>query len=363
MEYREKASLCLLHSINGIGNRALYKIEEHFGSFSACMEAEYKDLQKSFLSPSICDGIIKARDNCFAYMDSLINDGIKIITINDEKYPEMLKNISNPPYILYGIGDISLLNEFCIAVVGARAATQYGKKVAFKLGQELALHEVVTISGMARGIDTEVHKGSLEAQGKTIAVLGSGIKVIYPKENSNLYKEICEKGLVISEFAPETTPEPGNFPTRNRIISGLSYGIVVVEAKIKSGALITSDFALEQGRDVFAVPGPITSKNSEGTNNLIKQGAKLTSCVEDILEEYYDIRGFKPISVVQDELPLLDDKEQLLLNILDFEPTHFESILNNTKLEVGELSTLLLNLQFKGMIKAMPGNYYVKIMD
>lgn len=363
MEYKEKASLCLIHSISGIGNKSLFKIEEHFGSFSACLEANYKDLQKTFLSPSICDDIIKYRDNCFTYMDSLIKDEIKVITINDEGYPEFLKNISNPPYILYAKGNLNLLKEFSIAVVGARAATQYGKKVAFDLGKDLALHEVVTVSGMARGIDTQVHKGSLEAQGKTIAVLGSGIKVIYPKENTDLYKNICEEGLVISEFAPEISPEPGNFPMRNRIISGLSYGVVVVEAKIKSGALITSDFALEQGRDVFAVPGPITSKNSEGTNNLIKQGAKLVSCTEDILEEYYDIRGFKPINIVQDELPLLDDKEQQLLNILDFEPTHFENILNHTRLEMGELSTLLLNLQFKGIVKAMPGNYYVKVID
>ncbi|NLB88288.1 MAG: DNA-protecting protein DprA [Syntrophomonadaceae bacterium] len=365
MDYKEKASLCLIHSIIGVSNSTLYKIVEHFGSFSACLEAEYKDLQKSFLSPSICDGIIKSRHECFNYMDSLINDDIKIITISDEEYPQLLKNIANPPYILYGKGDINLLNEFCIAVVGARAATQYGKKVAYELGKELAAHDVVTVSGMARGIDSEVHKGSLQAQGKTIAVLGSGIKVIYPKENTELYKNICQEGLVISEFAPQTWPEPFNFPMRNRIISGLRYGVVGGEARIKRGALITSDFALEQGRDVFAVPGPITSKNSEGTNNLIKQGAKLITCVEDILEEYSRIKSFKPggVEIVQAELPLLSDKEQLLLNVLDFEPVHFESILNNTSFEIGELSTLLLDLQFKGIVKAMPGNYYVKIIS
>lgn len=363
MDYKERASLCLIHSISGVTNKTLFKIEEDFGSFSACLEAEYIDLQKSFLPPGICDGIIKTRHECFAYMDSLISEGIQIITINDEEYPQFLRNIANPPYILYAKGDVKLLNEFCIAVVGARAATQYGKKVAYKLGQDLALHEVVTVSGMARGIDSEAHRGSLDAQGKTIAVLGSGIKVIYPKENTDLYKKICENGLVISEFAPFASPEAFHFPMRNRIISGLSYGVVVVEAKIKSGALITSDFALEQGRDVFAVPGPITSKNSEGTNHLIKQGAKLISSVEDILEEYSRIKTFKPAQVEQGELPLLTDKEQLLLNILDFEPVHFESILNNTSFDIGELSTLLLDLQFKGIVKALPGNYYVKIVS
>lgn len=363
MDYIEKASLCLLHAVNGIGNKTLIKLKAHFGSFAQALTANYNDLQNILLSSNLTDDIIKSRYNIDKYMQSLANEGIDVVTIEEEVYPEMLKNIYNPPYILYAKGDISLLKKDIIAIVGSRAATMYGKKVAFELGQGLATNNIVTISGMARGIDTEAHKGALAADGQTIAVLGSGINVIYPKENTNLYKDIVEKGVVISEFPPFVPPEPGNFPRRNRIISGLSYGVVVVEAKIKSGALITVDFALEQGRDVFAIPGPITSKNSAGTNNLIKQGAKLVSSIEDILEEYYDITGVKPTKLVQVELPLLDENEEILLKTLDFEPLHFDTILNETSLSVGDLSTILLNLEFKGIVKSMPGNYYVKVSD
>ncbi|HZK43335.1 MAG TPA: DNA-processing protein DprA [Syntrophomonadaceae bacterium] len=363
MDYGEVASLCAIHKVQGIGNKTLFKIKEHFGSFSTCLNSRYEDLQKTTLSPSICDDIINARTDCLRYMESLQNEYIKIITITDEDYPDLLRHISNPPYLLYAKGEINLLKQFCVALVGARAATPYGRTVAFKLGQELAEQDIVTVSGMARGIDTEVHKGTLEGKGKTIAVLGSGVNIIYPRDNTNLYKEICENGLVISEFAPGTPPEPGNFPARNRIISGISRGVVVIEAKIKSGALITADFALEQGRDVYAVPGHITSKNCEGTNNLIKQGAKLTSCIEDILEEYYELQDLKPTDIIQGELTLLDDVEQLLLESLDFEPHHFDKLLSLSQISIGDLSMALLNLELKGIVKSMPGNYYVKVTD
>ena len=363
MDINEKASLLALHAISGIGNKTLFNIKEEFGSFSVCLQTDIKNLQKFFSSTNICNDILLARTNCISYMETLKSQGIDVVTIEDEAYPEMLRNISNAPFLLYAKGEINLLKEFCIAAVGARAASPYGKQVAFKFGQELASQEVVTVSGMARGIDTEVHKGTLAANGKTIAVLGSGINIIYPKDNTGLYREIVKKGLVISEFAPGCPPEPGNFPMRNRIISGLSYGVLVIEARLRSGALITADFALEQGRDVFAIPGPITSQNSEGTNNLIKQGAKLTNCIEDLLEEYYDIRGQKLKNVIQNELPLLDDNEAILIESLDFTPSHFDQLLAVTKLSVGELSMVLLNLEFKGIVKSMPGNYYVKVTD
>ncbi len=363
MDIKEKASLLAIHAINGIGNKTLFNIKEEFGSFAVCLEADSKKLHKIFTIDSIYRDISAAKNNYMFYMDGLLSQGIDCVTIEDETYPDRLRNISNPPYLLYTKGDISLLKEFCIGAVGSRAATAYGKRVAFNFGRELAGQDIVTVSGMARGIDAEVHKGTLAGKGKTIAVLGSGINIIYPKDNTNLYREIAETGLIISEIAPGYPPEPGNFPARNRIISGLSYGVLVIEAKIRSGALITIDFALEQGRDVFAIPGPITSQNSEGTNNLIKQGAKPTTCIEDILEEYYDIRGQNSHQVMQNELPLLEDDEVKLVNVLDFTPSHFDQILTDTNLSVGELSMLLLNLEFKGIVKSMPGNYYVKVTD
>ncbi len=363
MDYQEKVSLCAIHNINGIGNRTLFKLKEDYGSFTTCLSASFRDLQKNNLSPTICDDINKASLNALAYFQALEKQGIRVISIEEKEYPAMLRNIDNPPYLLYARGDISLLQADSIAIVGTRTASPYGRKVAYEFGIELAKEGIVTVSGMARGIDTQAHKGALQADGGTIAVLGSGLNVVYPRENHSLYQEICHKGLVISEFTPYTQPKPGNFPSRNRIISGLSYGVLVVEAQERSGALITADFALEQGRDVFAIPGPITSKNSAGANNLIKQGAKLVSSIAEILEEYYDITETNSSDLVQKELPLLDESEQILLKLLDFEPIHFDEMINNTAFTVGDLSILLLNLEFKGIVKSMPGNYYVKVSD
>lgn len=212
---------------------------------------------------------------------------IKEINFSSDKYPKQLREIYNPPKRIYAIGNIEILNKVGIAIVGSRKATEYGKKVAFRLSKDLSERDIVTISGLAKGIDSYAHIGSLNVQnGKTIAVLGSGIKVIYPKENIELARQIVRKGgCIISEYPPDDTPNKSNFPERNRIISGLSKGVVIVEASEKSGALITADFALEQGREVFAVPGNIYSKTSVGTNKLIQQGAKLVTTYEDILDE------------------------------------------------------------------------------
>ena len=203
---------------------------------------------------------------------------------DDKYYPNKLKLIYDPPELLYCLGDIRLLNEPSIAIVGTRNASNYGKRIAYNLSQELSKRGVTIISGLASGIDSYAHEGAFKNVGKTIAVLGSGIDIIYPKENEDLYKSIIKNGgLIVSEFPLGTKPEKDNFPKRNRIISGLSDGVVVVEAKKKSGALITADLALEQGRSVFAVPGNIDSQNSEGTNNLIKEGAVPVTSYLDIL--------------------------------------------------------------------------------
>lgn len=212
---------------------------------------------------------------------------IEEIYLSNEKYPKRLKEIYNPPQKIYALGNIEILNNIGIAIVGARKATEYGKKVALKLSENLSKRKIVIISGLAKGIDSYAHIGTLNVQnGKTIAVLGSGIKEIYPKENIELARKIIKKGgCIISEYFPNEKPNKINFPERNRIISGLSKGVIVVEATEKSGALITADFALEQGREVFAVPGSIYSNTSVGTNKLIQQGAKLVTNYEDVLNE------------------------------------------------------------------------------
>lgn len=210
---------------------------------------------------------------------------IKKISINDAEYPGILKKIHSPPKVLYINGSFKEEDDFAVAIVGSRRASRYGIEMSEKLGYDLALRGITVVSGMARGIDSAAHRGALKANGRTIAVMGSGHGHIYPAENKDLYKKIAESGAVISEFEDDVSPLPRNFPIRNRIISGLTLGIVVVEAAKNSGALITADFAIEQGREVFSVPGKISSLTSEGTHELIKDGAKLVASAEDIMEE------------------------------------------------------------------------------
>lgn len=361
METNELASLFCLHSLEQIGNRTLWKIKNYFGSFRNCLDAPSQDLQASFLSEDIASRILAARQNIDRQqmLKDYLDSGARLSCIEDEDYPLWLGKIHDPPYLLYYRGELSSLNELSIAIVGSRRASSYGKIQSFRLSRELAAKGITIVSGMARGIDTEAHKGALEAGGQTIAVLGSGLDVIYPPENKQLYNEISQQGAVITEFPPHTHPEPGNFPMRNRVIAGLSRGVLVVEAQQRSGALITVDFALEQGRDVFAVPGPINSKNSEGTNNLIKQGACLVTEINDILSEY----GIEEneTNLQQGKLFDLSSEEKLVLELLSSESKHFDDLVYESKLTIGELSTYLLQMELKGIIEALPGNYYVKI--
>lgn len=217
----------------------------------------------------------------------MIKNSIDIISIQDEEYPEILKNIYDPPLYLYIRGNKKILKENAIAIVGCRECTQYGKKVAWELAYNIAKQNINIVSGLAKGIDGVAHKSAVVANGRTIAVLGNGLDIIYPSENIMLATEILKSGgAIISEYPLGERPQKQNFPERNRIVSGISKGIIVVEAKEKSGALITADFALEQGRAVFAVPGNINQETSIGTNKLIKQGANLITSYKDILEEY-----------------------------------------------------------------------------
>ncbi|MEN6327831.1 MAG: DNA-processing protein DprA [Syntrophomonas sp.] len=363
MERLEKANACFLHTISGLGNRSLWKIKNRFGSFTNFINADNQELYSAGLHQETISDFIERRKtlNPFNCLDDLEHRGIQAICFEDEDFPELLKNIHNPPYLLYYSGSIHLTGQFCMAVVGARRATAYGKKVAHKFSQGLAGQGIVVVSGMARGIDTEAHLGALDAGGYTIAVLGSGLDRIYPRENVKLYERIINHGLVLSEFPLHTPPEPGNFPMRNRLISGLSHGTVVVEAKTKSGALITADFALDQGRDVFAVPGSVDSANSEGTNNLINQGGTLITGIEDILEEYECFRNTAPVQLKQEQLWLLDDNENTIIQYMGSQSVQFDELLNGLGMEVGLLSTLLLKMELSGIVKLLPGNYYVKI--
>ncbi len=361
METNELASLFCLHSLERIGNRTLWKIKSRFGSFQNCLDASRQDLQASFLTEDIVNRIMIARQNTDKQqmLKEFLGSGARLSCIEDDDYPSWLGKTHDPPYLLYYRGDLGSLNELCIAIVGSRRASTYGKTQSRRFGRELANKGITVISGMARGIDTEAHLGALEAGGKTAAVLGSGLDVIYPPENKQLFNEISEHGVVLTELPPHTHPEPGNFPMRNRVIAGLSRGVLVVEAQQRSGALITVDFALEQGRDVFAIPGQINNKNSEGTNNLIKQGACMVTEINDILTEYGLVNDENK-TVQQGELFDASSEERLIFDLLSTDSEHFDDLVYKSKLTIGELSTCLLQMELKGIIKALPGNYYVK---
>lgn len=227
----------------------------------------------------------KNRDNLEKYCDYMIKNNIKMVTIFDEEYPKKLRNIYDSPIVLYAKGNLELLKEYSLAIVGSRNCSEYGKKVSKKLAYDLAKYNICIISGLAKGVDKYAHLGTLQAEGKTIAVIGNGLDVVYPKENHEVYERIIKNnGLIVTEYVVGTEPNRLNFPARNRIISALSNGIIVVEAGIKSGSLITTDFGLEHGKDIFAVPGNIFSMNSQGTNNLIKQGANIVTKPQDIID-------------------------------------------------------------------------------
>ncbi len=318
-----KASASSLMEVEGIGERVASEIR----SFRNWNEAE--------------DEMGKA-ESC----------GAAIITMADKEYPKNLLNIYDPPPYLYVRGRLDG-DERAIALVGSRFASTYGKMVTEGLSRDLARNGYAVISGMARGIDTAAHKGALSAGGRTIAVLGSGIDVIYPPENKGLYKEISEAGAVISEFPMGTGPLSENFPARNRIISGISLGVVIVEASLKSGSLITASCAAEQGREVFAVPGNINSKGSKGTNKLIKDGAKLVEDVGDILEE------FALPSQVAGKPQNLAKEEAVLIEFLT-EPVQIDNIAELSGMDVRSVSAILLNMELNGLVRQLPGMVFVK---
>ena len=283
-------------------------------------------------------------------------------------YPVLLEEIYDPPLILYARGYLEALDQPGVAIVGTRKPTIYGLQMAQGLASDLGNRGISVISGLARGIDAAAHRGCLEGGGTTIAILGCGIDIVYPREHRQLTQKILQKGLLITEFTPGTSPAPQNFPVRNRIISGLAMGSLIVEASEYSGSLITARLAMEQNREVFALPGNLTSPQSFGPNFLIKQGAKLVQSWRDIVEELPpDIR--KELLIKEDskpvckrELDLLSEEETRILNLLKMdEAVQFDKIHCSSGLGIPQLSTLLLNLEMRGRIRQLPGNLYVKI--
>jgi DNA processing protein len=353
----DRIYLAALQMIPGIGNVRLKNLVDYFGSAEQAWKVDRRDLFLcGCLDETVSNNLLSGRDkiDVAGLADKLNKADIKICTIYNEEYPSLLYNTFSPPAVLYYRG-ILPDNDNMFAVVGSRHASPYGKNVANMLSAELAAAGFWIVSGAARGIDTAAHQGALSA-GYTVAVLGCGVDVNYPPENAKLLARIAECGAVISEHPPGTAPCPGYFPARNRIINGLSKGVLVVEAGEKSGALITVDFALEEGRDVFAVPGSIFSNGSKGTHRLIKQGAKLIECANDILEEY-------KLTLVkgQDSKMNLTAEEAAVYNVLPYDmPISLEEIVQNSKLVPAVVTYILLQLELRGLVAVQSGQRYTR---
>ncbi len=346
----------------GTGRR-LWSLINHFGSPGAAWEASVKDLSGA---PGIGDegpeGLVRRRSllNPEQEIDRLQSLGINFVCYTDPDYPENLREIYDPPPVIFLKGLLKSADNLGIAVVGARKASPYGLVVAEKLAKDLAAVGVTIISGMARGIDSAAHKGALAGGGRTIAVLGCGVDIVYPRENRRLMDEIIDRGAVISEFPPGTAPEPWRFPVRNRIISGLSRGTVVVEAAERSGALITADFALDQNRDVMAVPGNVVNILSRGTHRLIKQGARLVEGAGDVLDEL-GVEKLFPVQETAGESRLkMSKEEEALYSLLSLDPVALDELIDRSGFLPQKVMAALMYLEIKGLVRQMPGKFYVR---
>lgn len=356
--------LLALHSINGLGPIRLKAVLEYFKDPKLVWEANPKEFLKFGIPKNVVDLFSETRKKLDPekYLASIQKSGISWLTIFDENYPKLLKEIYDPPMVLYFKGEILKKDEKAVAVVGTRKMTSYGKLVTEKLTKGLVEVGITIVSGLARGVDSQAHKTALSlSEGRTLAVLGGGLDYIFPPENTALAKEITAgRGAVISEFPPDAPSLPGNFPARNRIISGLSLAVLVTEAAEDSGSLITARLALEQGRDVFAVPGPITSDLSKGTSLLIQQGARLVSEAQEILEEL-GIDKVQSLSRAQSKDTKLTEIEQKILNFLENENKHIDEICQDLRLSASLVSATLVKMEIFGLVKNLGGGNYIKI--
>ena len=338
-----------------VGEARLRYLIKRSGSPTDVFKTPARDLSE-IVGDSIARNIKEAEKiNVEPHLRVMEKLDVKLVTFNDPQYPENLKDIADLPPMLYVRGELLESDAQSIAIIGSRRATTYGKFIAEQFAYELAEQGLTIVSGMARGIDSAAHRGALKAGGRTIAVFGCGIDRIYPPENRGLMHEIIQHGAVISEFPLFTKPLAGNFPARNRLISGLSKAVLVVEARSRSGVFSTVEWALDQGREVFAVPGNITSEASKGANRLILDGAKPVMSSRDIL----DFLGIEAKCKRKEEIKLQGDEAKVFDN-LTYEPQHIDKLQEVLGIPVARLSGILLSLELKGIVKQLPGRHFVK---
>jgi DNA processing protein len=352
-----------LSSIPGLGPRRILNIKNHFKDISRIFDARIADLCQI---PGIDLGLAKAiksfdnQESIESQLKTLENSHFQLVTVFDDFYPTNLKRIYDPPIILYYLGNFSEKDTDAIAVVGTRKPTSYGKAIIGELVQGLVAQEITVISGFARGIDTIAHRAVLDYGGRTIAVLGNGLDITYPPENRELRSQIVQNGAYCSEFPLGTKPDGVNFPRRNRIISGLSLGVIVIEAGEKSGAILTAYYAVDQNREVFALPGRVNDLKSYGTNRLIQHGAKLVTCVEDILEEIEPIRKY-PQKTHQLKIEFeFEGDEKAIFENLSNEPINIDDLAAKLGKSPYEILPRLLSLELKGYIQQLAGKMFIR---
>jgi DNA processing protein len=368
MDQATLESTLRLHLTDGVGPVTFANLVERFGSADAALGASEQALMGvPGIGPVIARRIVDSRDKAdvTGELEQAAEFGVTVLTQHDSRYPFALRHIPDPPAVLYVQGELREADAVSIAIVGSRRCSRYGHEQAERFGHLLARAGLTVVSGMARGIDAAAHTGALAGGGRTIAVLGCGLSRTYPPEHEQLREKIAAGGAVVSELPMQTEPEAGNFPTRNRIIAGLSLGTVVVEAAAKSGSLITARLAQECGREVFAVPGRIDSPFSQGPHNLLRDGATLVQCLDDILDELGDVgKTLRPPG----EDPLFDDvpmvkltgPEEKLMAVMDGEPRGIEELSTRAKLSIPEIMSLLTQLQLKSQVNQLPGQLFIR---
>jgi len=345
--------------IPGIGRVKLAQLEKYFGNLENAWKAAPADLKHAGLDRHSIHAITSWRPDLSldAEMEKLGRYGVKVFTCHDPDYPSRLKEIYDYPPVLYVRGSLLPEDEWCLAVVGTRRATAYGRQVTEEIVADLAQSKITIVSGLAKGIDSIAHRSALDVGGRNIAVFGCGLDIVYPSENAELARRIIKQGALISEYPLGTKPKAENFPRRNRIMSGLSLGVLIIEAGESSGAMITAHLALEQNREVFAIPGSILSPASKGTNHLIQEGAKLVRDYTDILEEL-NLTAVAHQMEMKEIIPA-SDTESLLLKKLSAEPTHIDEICRSSGLPISAVSSTLAMMELKGLVKQVETMSYV----
>lgn len=348
------------NKVSGIGANRLAALLQHFGSIERAWRASIHELQSAGLDRRSLENLLTARRTIDpeAEWKRAIHSGVQVITWEDSDYPANLRTVDGAPPVLYVRGEIDVRDEIAVAIVGTRRASDYGRQVALQMASELARNGVTVVSGLAMGIDTVAHRAAVEAGGRTIAVLGSGVDQVYPLQNRQLANEVMNNGALVSDYALGTRPEANNFPPRNRIISGLSRAVAIVEAGERSGALITAEFAAEQGRELFAVPGNILNAGSVGCNDLIRQGATPLLSVQDLLDQLNITQATMQQQVRRDLSA--DPQEQRLLSHLSSESLHIDELVRKSNMPAPQVSGLLAMMELKGLVRQVGGMSYVK---